>query len=66
MWLIRDFFFLMLFFVLVVAWGLAWLAFHITVGTIHILLMVAVSSADSALCDGAANSVSGPRGPRDV
>ncbi len=42
MWLIRDFFFLMLFFVLVVAWALAWLAFHITVGTIHILLLVAV------------------------
>ena len=42
MWLIRDFFFLMLFFILVIAWGLAWLAFHITVGTIHLLLMVAV------------------------
>lgn len=42
MWLIRDFFFLMLFFVLIVAWGLAWLAFHITAGTIHLLLMVAV------------------------
>jgi hypothetical protein len=40
--LIRDFLFLMLFFVLVVAWGLAWLAFHITAGTIHLLLMVAV------------------------
>jgi hypothetical protein len=42
MWLIRDFFFLMLFFVLLVAWGLAWLAFHVTAGTIHVLLMVAV------------------------
>jgi hypothetical protein len=42
MWLIRDFFFLMLFFVLLAAWGLAWVAFHVTAGTIHVLLMVAV------------------------
>ena len=42
MGLIRDFLFLMLFFVLVVAWLLAWAAFHITAGMIHILLFVAV------------------------
>ncbi len=42
MGLIRDFIFLVLFFVLVVAWLIAWAAFHITAGTIHILLVVAL------------------------
>ena len=42
MWLIRDFIFLVIFFILIVAWGLAWLAFHVTAGTIHVLLAIAV------------------------
>jgi hypothetical protein len=42
MGLIRDFIFLVLFFVLVVAWLLAWAAFHITGGMIHLLLILAV------------------------
>lgn len=41
MWIIRDFIFLVLFFILVVAWLLAWAAFHVTAGTIHLLLFVA-------------------------
>jgi len=40
--LIGDFFFLVLFFVLVVAWLLAWAAFHVTGGAIHLLLVLAV------------------------
>jgi hypothetical protein len=40
--LIRDFIFLVLFFILVVAFGLAWLALHATASTIHLLLVVAV------------------------
>jgi hypothetical protein len=40
--LIRDFIFLVLFFILVVAFGLAWLALHATTSTIHLLLVVAV------------------------
>ena len=42
MWIIRDFLFLVLFFVVVVGWLLAWAAFHVTAGTIHLLLVVAV------------------------
>ena len=42
--LITDFFFLMLFFVLVVVWLLAWGAFHIAGGAIHVLLVIAVIS----------------------
>jgi hypothetical protein len=42
MGLIRDFMFLMLFFVLLAVWFVAWAAMHITAGTIHILLLVAV------------------------
>lgn len=41
---IADFFFLMLFFVLVVVWLLAWGAFHIAGGAIHLLLILAVIS----------------------
>ncbi len=44
MGLIRDFIFLMLFFVLVVAWLIAWAAFHVTGGMLHILLVIAVVS----------------------
>jgi hypothetical protein len=40
--LIGDFIFLVLFFVLVVAWLMAWAAFHIAGGGIHLLLVLAV------------------------
>jgi hypothetical protein len=39
--LIRDAIFLVFFFVLLVAWLIAWAAFHITAGGIHILLFIA-------------------------
>ena len=39
--LIGDFIFLVLFFVLVVGWLLAWGAFHIAGGGIHLLLVLA-------------------------
>jgi hypothetical protein len=39
---IGDFIFLFLFFVLVVGWLLAWAAFHIVGGGIHLLLVLAV------------------------
>ena len=42
--LIADFFFLMLFFGLVVMWLLAWGAFHVAGGAIHLLLIVAFVS----------------------
>ena len=40
--LLGDFIFLVLFFVLVAGWLLAWAAFHIAGGMIHILLIVAL------------------------
>jgi hypothetical protein len=40
--LIRDFIFLALFFVLVIGWLLAWIAFHVAGGLIHLLLIIAV------------------------
>lgn len=40
--LIGDFIFLVLFFVLVVGWLLAWAAFHVAGGGIHLLLVLAV------------------------
>ena len=40
--MIRDFLFLMLFFVLLAVWGVAWLAFHVAGGMIHLLLILAV------------------------
>jgi hypothetical protein len=40
--LIGDFIFLVLFFVLVAGWLLAWAAFHIAGGGIHLLLVLAV------------------------
>ncbi len=40
--LLGDFIFLVLFFVLVAGWLLAWAAFHIAGGMIHILLILAV------------------------
>ncbi|MGI9074540.1 MAG: lmo0937 family membrane protein [Bryobacteraceae bacterium] len=42
MHLIRDFIFLALFFVLVIGWLLAWVAFHVAGGLIHLLLIIAV------------------------
>jgi hypothetical protein len=40
--LIGDFIFLVLFFVLVVGWLLAWAAFHVAGGGIHLLLILAL------------------------
>lgn len=40
--MIRDFLFLILFVVFLCAWLVAWVAFHVTVGAIHLLLLVAV------------------------
>lgn len=40
--LIADFIFLVLFFVLVVGWLLAWAAFHVAGGGVHLLLVLAV------------------------
>jgi hypothetical protein len=37
-----DFIFLFLFFVLVAIWLVAWVAFHVVAGGIHLLLVVAV------------------------
>ncbi len=42
--LIADFIFVILFFVLLVGWLLAWAAFHVAGGAIHLLLIVAVVS----------------------
>ena len=39
--LIRDAIFLVFFFIVLVAWLLAWAAFHITAGGIHILIFIA-------------------------
>jgi len=41
---IRNFIFLILFFVLLAVWAMGWLAFHIAGGLIHLLLIVAVIS----------------------
>ena len=40
--LIADFIFLVLFFVFLVGWLIAWAAFHVAGGGIHILLVLAV------------------------
>ena len=42
--LLTDFIFLVLFFVLLVGWLLAWAAFHVAGGLIHLLLVIAVIS----------------------
>jgi hypothetical protein len=39
---IGDFIFLVLFFVLVIGWVLAWAAFHVAGGAIHLLLILAL------------------------
>jgi hypothetical protein len=40
--MLRDFLFLVLFFVLLATWATAWLAFHIAGGLIHLLLIFAL------------------------
>jgi Family of unknown function (DUF5670) len=40
--MIRDFVFLVLFFILLMIWAAGWLAFHIAGGMIHLLLILAV------------------------
>jgi len=40
--LIRDFFFLVLFFFLLIVWLVGWLVFHVAGGLIHLLLIFAV------------------------
>jgi hypothetical protein len=42
--MIRDFLFLILFFMLLGIWAVAWFAFHVAGGLIHLLLIVAVIS----------------------
>ena len=42
--MIRDFIFLVLFFVLLGVWVVGWLAFHVAGGLIHLLLIIAVVS----------------------
>jgi hypothetical protein len=42
--MIRDFLFLILFFVLIGVWLTGWLAFHIAGGMIHLILLIAVLS----------------------
>jgi len=42
--MLRDFVFLILFFILLGVWGFGWLAFHVAGGLIHLLLIVAVIS----------------------
>ena len=42
--MIRDFIFLVLFFVLLITWAFAYLAFHIAGGLIHLLLIIAAVS----------------------
>lgn len=39
---IADFIFLVLFVIFLVGWLLAWFAFHVTVGGVHVLLALAV------------------------
>src|ERR1019366_1969759 len=42
--MLRDFLFLILFFLLLGVWATAWLAFHVAGGLIHLLLILAVVS----------------------
>ena len=42
--MLRDFAFLVLFFILMAVWLVGWLAFHIAGGLIHLLLIIAVVS----------------------
>jgi uncharacterized membrane protein (DUF485 family) len=40
--LLTDFIFIVLFFVLLIGWILAWVAFHVAGGLVHLLLIFAV------------------------
>lgn len=40
--MIRDFIFLLMFFVLLIVWFVAWVAFHVVAGGIHLILLLAV------------------------
>jgi hypothetical protein len=40
--LLRDFLFIVLFFLLLIGWLLAWVAFHVAGGFIHLLIVFAV------------------------
>jgi hypothetical protein len=40
--LVSDFVFLVLFFVLIIGWLLAWAAFHVTGAAVHLLLILAI------------------------
>jgi hypothetical protein len=40
--MLRDFLFLILFFMLLGVWMVSWLAFHVAGGMIHLLLILAV------------------------
>jgi multisubunit Na+/H+ antiporter MnhB subunit len=40
--LIRDFIFLVLFFIFLIGWLLAWAAFHVAGGGVHLLIVIAV------------------------
>ena len=42
MHLLRDFLFLVLFFLLLIGWLFAWVAFHVAGGLIHLLIIFAV------------------------
>jgi Family of unknown function (DUF5670) len=42
--LIADFIFLVLFFVFLIGWLVAWAAFHVAGGLIHILVVIALIS----------------------
>ncbi len=40
--MLRDLLFLMLFFIFLAGWFVAWVAFHIAAGGVHLLLVLAV------------------------
>ena len=42
--LIADFIFLVLFFVFLIGWLVAWAAFHVAGGLIHLLVVIAIIS----------------------
>jgi hypothetical protein len=42
--MLRDLLYLILFFVLLVTWAMAWLVFHVAGGLIHLLLVISVIS----------------------
>lgn len=42
--LLADFFFLILFFICLVVWLIAWFAMHIAGGFVHLLIVIAVIS----------------------